>query len=41
MDYCGFDTFTEPVDIRSLVFSLTGFSVSPTTSQQLVCLPAK
>jgi dienelactone hydrolase len=28
-DFCGFDTFTEPVDIRSLVFSLTGFSVSP------------
>jgi predicted dienelactone hydrolase len=35
MDYCGFDTFTKPVDVRSLVFSLTGFSVSsnnvPTT----------
>jgi hypothetical protein len=30
MDFCGFDTFTEPVDIRFLVFSLTGFSVSPT-----------
>jgi predicted dienelactone hydrolase len=29
MDFCGFDTFTEPADIRSLVFSLTGFSVSP------------
>ena len=35
MDFCGYDTFTEPTDIRPLVESLTGFSVTadnvPTT----------
>jgi len=35
MDFCGYDTFTEPTDIRPLVASLTGFSVTadnvPTT----------
>jgi predicted dienelactone hydrolase len=30
MDFCGYDTFTMPSDITSLVFSLTGFSVTPT-----------
>ena len=30
MDFCGFDTFTDPTDIRPLVFSLTGFDVTPT-----------
>ena len=29
MDFCGFETFTNPSDIRSLVFSLTGFTVTP------------
>jgi hypothetical protein len=35
MDFCGFDTFTSPTDIRPLVASLTGFNVTsdnvPTT----------
>ncbi len=30
MDYCGFETFTDPSDIRPLVASLTGFNVTPT-----------
>ncbi len=30
MDYCGFETFTDPSDIRPLVASLTGFHVTPT-----------
>jgi predicted dienelactone hydrolase len=30
MDFCGYDTFTMPSDITNLVFSLTGFSVTPT-----------
>jgi predicted dienelactone hydrolase len=30
MDFCGFETFTNPSDIRPLVASLTGFSVTPT-----------
>lgn len=29
MDFCGFDTFTNPSDIRPLVASLTGFNVTP------------
>ena len=29
MDFCEFDTFTDPSDITPLVFSLTGFSVTP------------
>jgi len=29
MDYCRFETFTDPSDIRPLVASLTGFSVTP------------
>jgi predicted dienelactone hydrolase len=29
MDFCGFDTFTNPSDIRALVASLTGFKVTP------------
>jgi predicted dienelactone hydrolase len=29
MDFCGFETFTNPSDIRALVASLTGFSVTP------------
>jgi predicted dienelactone hydrolase len=29
MDYCGFETFTNPSDIRPLVASLTGFNVTP------------
>ena len=35
MDFCGYDTFTNPTDIRDLVASLTGFNVTqdnvPTT----------
>ena len=35
MDFCGFETFTKPTDIRSLVALLTGFNVTrhnvPTT----------
>ncbi len=30
MDFCGFETFTSPSDIRPLVASLTGFNVTPT-----------
>jgi len=30
MDFCGFETFTNPSDIRALVASLTGFNVTPT-----------
>ena len=30
MDYCGFEAFTTPSDIRPLVASLTGFNVTPT-----------
>ena len=30
MDFCGFETFTTPSDIRPLVFQLTGFNVTPT-----------
>jgi hypothetical protein len=30
MDFCGFETFTNPNDIRPLVSSLTGFNVNPT-----------
>jgi hypothetical protein len=30
MDYCGFDTFTIPTDIKPLVASVTGFNVTPT-----------
>ena len=31
MDFCGFETFTDPSDgIRPLVFALTGFDVTPT-----------
>ncbi len=29
MDFCGFETFTNPTDIGSLVASLTGFNVTP------------
>jgi predicted dienelactone hydrolase len=29
MDFCGFETFTHPSDIRPLVASLTGFEVTP------------
>ena len=29
MDYCGFETFTNPIDIRALVASLTAFNVTP------------
>ena len=29
MDFCGFDTFMDPSDIRPLVASLTGFNVVP------------
>jgi predicted dienelactone hydrolase len=29
MDLCGFETFTNPIDIRPLVASLTGFNVTP------------
>jgi predicted dienelactone hydrolase len=29
MDFCGFETFTDPIDIRPLVASLTGFNVTP------------
>ncbi len=29
MDFCEFETFTSPSDIRPLVFSLTGFTVTP------------
>jgi predicted dienelactone hydrolase len=29
MDLCGFETFTNPIDIRPLVASLTGFDVTP------------
>ena len=36
MDFCGFETFTKPTDIRSLVALLTGFNVTrhnvPTTA---------
>ena len=31
MDYCGFETFTTPTDIRPLVKSLTGFDVTETS----------
>jgi predicted dienelactone hydrolase len=30
MDFCSFDTFTTPTDIRPLVASVTGFNVTPT-----------
>jgi predicted dienelactone hydrolase len=30
LDYCTFDKFTTPVDIRPIVQSITGFSVTPT-----------
>jgi predicted dienelactone hydrolase len=30
MDFCGFETFTNPTDIRPLVASLTRFNVTPT-----------
>ena len=30
MDFCGFETFTNPTDITPLVASLTGFNVTPT-----------
>ncbi len=30
MDFCGFETFTNPSNIRPLVASLTGFNVTPT-----------
>ena len=29
MDFCRFETFTSPADIRPLVASLTGFVVTP------------
>ena len=29
MDFCRFETFTNPSDIRALVASLTGFNVTP------------
>ena len=36
IDYCNYDSFTQPVDIRPTVFAMTGYAVTPTNVPRML-----